>query len=151
MIAMVLNCYCPNCKKRFPFNYDKVHPRNVRCIVCGYRISLVNVLADAMNRSIYDEVRKFFLITLKKIIKPELFPEIKKDDIETLVDAFLEIQIRKTSKNKVYHELDISGKKYATSEVYKMCIAQDGYDKLVINVEKLIRVANMGNTDNMTI
>lgn len=148
---MILKCYCPNCKKRFPFEYDKVHPTNVRCIVCGYKISLVNVLADAMNRSIYDEVRRFFVVSLKKTIKEDLFPQIKKEDIDALVNAFIEINVRKTSTNQVYHELDIGKKKFATSDVYKVCIQQDGYQKLLTDVERYIRLANMGNTDNMTI
>ena len=143
---MQVEYYCPNCKKRFPVSMKcKEHfPKEVHCIVCGYKVSLVNALADILRGTIVDMVKVFFATEIKTKVKPEMLNRFTDKDVEALTDAYLSINVDMESKNKVYKELDESQYYFSTSETYKILAYGDSYEIMNSRVKKLIALANMG-------
>ena len=150
---MQVEYYCPNCKKRFPVSMKcKEHfPKEVHCIVCGYKVSLVNALADILRGTIVDLVKAYFVTEIKAKVRPEMLSWFTDNDVEALTNAYLAINVDMESRNKVYKELDESQYYFSTSETYKILAHGDAYETMNRNVKRLIALANMGNTDNMMI
>lgn len=150
---MQIEYYCPNCKKRFPVSMKcRNHfPKEVHCVVCGYKVSLVNALADIIRGTIVDLVKVFFVTEIKAKVRPEMLDRFTDKDVEALTDAYLSINVDMESKNKVYKQLDESQYFFSTSETYKILAYGDAYETMHRNVKRLISLANMGNPYNMMI